>query len=100
MIFTINTYAADFWNIQIKFLMTKLCVCVGMCTWGGQRPEGSIGFPRAEVIVGCEPPNMDAGNWTLILWKAAETSLQQQVLFLVKKTKQHKTLRIGERTQQ
>lgn len=37
-------------------------------------PEKDVRIPRAGVVGSCEPPGVDAGSQTLVLWKSIKRS--------------------------
>lgn len=69
----------------LVYTCVLVCVCVCKCPW---RIEESIGFSGARVAVGWGCPDMDARNWTLILynrnkWPQSHLSSPQVLLFLM-----------------
>jgi hypothetical protein len=60
----------------IYYLCVCVCVCVCVCMshvcqcpW---RPERRVIVHRVRVTGNWNPPNVDAGNWPLVLWKSNE----------------------------
>lgn len=52
-----------------------MCLCVALCTWVQVLADPrDIRSPRTGITGGSEPPDVDTGNWTHILYRSSTCS--------------------------